>query len=373
MAHFAFLPLLLIPFYGVKFDSRLKVAIGFGVLILIIGLITRTAPYYTFLYTQNAIAPFTMYYLVNLVIKEENVIKIYRLMLKVAYIQLPVVIFQFTFADALISLGNLPVSDYDMGFGTFYTANDVSMCLFLIGLVCILLFHPRANDITNHKWLSILWLSLTVLISNSKISVLLMLFIYVFFFLRNMRPKVIVTSVIAGFLLVGLITWLGFLDNLLFNLQFAYEQISLNVDPENAQYFYLTGIGGRPYQLIYHLSQPIQWIGLGPHSYFDPVTHTYFMGGDFSMIFSFYVDLGLIGVIYAYFMAFVFFTYRRVTKITFLFFFAMMLLTITTEVFSDESILMTFHLILASVLILPKNNTSKAEPSSAKESSEPVS
>ena len=120
---------------------------------------------------------------------------------------------------------------------------------------------------------------------------------------------------------------------------------------------YLAGGYARGSAIHYYLTNPILWLGDGPSRYVDPITRT-FIRGNYGHIFSFYSEVGLIGWLLSMLIFFqIAFKpakgFIRFNWITFLMFVAVSILSLTSQIMNDISLVLIYCLIAKTYLISP--------------------
>jgi hypothetical protein len=353
MAYVSFLPFLMMPFFGLKNNAILWISIIFAFIIILSGFVNHTPLILIILYLQNAITPYVIYYMVTSYLHSGNITRIFKWCIIIACIQLPIVILQRAFYEKISQYGSRYVLKEDFGFGTFYTSNDPALAFFVFGLILFLLFDHEHNHIVRRRKLLIGWLVLTILVLNSKISLVILTLIFGYYFLRRLQLKTILVSIFsiaaAVFIAWKLITLNPQISenvNGLFNLVQSWK-----IDPATARKNYLQGHGNRAYALVYLLSQPINLLGNGPFFSLDPFTKVYHRGGDSGHLVNFYINLGIIGLLTGYALAFSLLKSKPFSQFVFLYFLVMCTFFLTVEIFIDGSILMAFHIFAGSYLI----------------------
>ncbi|GAH40057.1 unnamed protein product, partial [marine sediment metagenome] len=183
---------MLIPIYGIRSKTVTKLFILFGFLIILSGIINESSLKQILMFFRFIVTPYAMFYLANKFIDHKNIIKILKLSIVIAMIQLPVVIIQKLFYHRLIQYSAVNIAPVDFCFGTFYVSCDPSMSFFLIGIILFLLFDNRNNFFIKKKTFIIIWLTITIFLSNSMIAHLILIFIWCLYFMKNISIKSII-------------------------------------------------------------------------------------------------------------------------------------------------------------------------------------
>jgi hypothetical protein len=118
---------------------------------------------------------------------------------------------------------------------------------------------------------------------------------------------------------------------------------------------FLSGGYGRGAAIAYYLNSELKLIGDGPSRYYDVLTQRYTRGNT-GHIFTYYSEVGLIGLIMSYLIFFLIaFPIRnghiRVRWVSVLMFAVLLMLSITTEVLPNISIILIFSIIAMSYMI----------------------
>lgn len=233
---------------------------------------------------------------------QNNILK--KGLLAVAIIQGPIILLQRTFYDFFINFNNSGqnVAFVDFGFGTFILKNDHSLGFFLIANLLYTSISPDFKVRPFIKLIIFTFLAVTILMLNSRISVLLLAFTVLFIFYKK-----------SGFLRVhqslkvGRRYWFAFLVTFSLILvivikpkpyYFFKTRIETALDYEKAVKDFEVGAVQRGQTVNIWLHEKINWVGNGPYSFFS-IDEGGFSGGNqnFSHWLWVYNDLGLIGLI----------------------------------------------------------------------------
>jgi hypothetical protein len=193
------LTFLLVPVYGISIGTVEKVFLLFLLEIIISGVVNHVSLGQLLSFLRFIVIPYSMYYLCKNYIKENNIKIIIKICIMVACLQPPLVFIQQTFFDPINSL--LPAQTryaledkMDFSFGTFYVSNDPALSFFLMGLIIFLLFDNDNNQFIKNRFLLAGYFTLGVLLSNSQLSNMLVLMIWVVFLLRRFKLKDLIKS-----------------------------------------------------------------------------------------------------------------------------------------------------------------------------------
>ncbi len=345
MAYVAPLPFLLMIKHGFKWDNVTKIFLIFLITIIISGIINGSSLKEIFLFTRFIVTSYSMYYLASIYITHKNAKKIISLCITIGMIQLPVLILQRLLYDTLIPHSAVFVMEIDFYFGTFFINNDKVLSLFLTGAILFLLFDAKNNYFIKHRYFKAVWLTLSVFISNSIVSHLVLIIIWLYYFLRRFslirifRFSALLVLVVSSFAAFNYLdTWSDF-------LKLSITKIILKQAGNEEAFF--EGNYSRAAAIAYYRSQPIKLLGDGPSRYYDPITRKYLLGNR-GQIFIFYSEIGLIGLLLGYLIL-----YRMAKSpgamkknILVLFFISIAALTLTTSVLSNAGIMLAYNIFL---------------------------
>jgi hypothetical protein len=349
----SFLALPLILLYGLKID---RVSLSYVVLTLFVGLsavYNQSTLFEFLLFLRILIFSFLIYYLVNIYIAGETITQVLKLALIIGVIQLPVVILQQLSYPRLPNWIRLDAMLIDFDFGTFNFKGDSKMSFFLTSLVIYLLFGKKQKLAARYRWLLIAWFSLTVLVVNSEVMKLVLALVWFVYFLRSFSIKTILYSLIVVSLVFGSLSMSGQLDNISADF-FSSLENNARIDYEGKVDF-LSGNYARGSGIAYYLDQPILWFGAGPSKYFDPFTKTLYRGNT-GHIYTFYSEIGLFGWLLTVLIFFLIaFPMKKgkiiISWVGIMIFIAVQLLSFTTQVMNDISVVFTYCLISRTFLL----------------------
>lgn len=233
------------------------------------------------------------------------------------FVQILVCVLQASYPAQIVALSKTVVSIEDTVSGTFYLASDATLAFFCT-LLNIAAF--TTNQKRSTRLLLLLLTAIVVYLTNSKASHLLFLLVVSLLLIhaglrRLGSVKVLfIPMIIAG----GMILFFLMLDRLiegtqvfLFVLQNAYETRHAEIGAHR-----LAPVG----QLIY---EGVNFFGSGFLTYFDPVKKEWLYYSGFSLFYSFYIDVGFLGVV-IFFLYIWYFICRGVPSLfyAFLYFFS---------------------------------------------------
>ena len=353
MASVFVIPLLLI--YGIKLDRVLLAHMALVAIVLLSGLWNGSSPTEVLGFLRIPAFSYLMYRLVSVYVRPDNIRRIIRLCVLVAMIQLPLVVLQqLTYEKLPIRIAGY-ASARDFDFGTFNVKGDAAMAFFLTLLVVFLLFDRRRNYVIRRKWIVLPWLTLTVLIANAEGVKVIMLLVWAVYLTRYLNVRTIVYVALAFLLVIGVLSWAGFLDEIWGDFTRSLRS-NLRMDERKEEVF-LTGGYGRGAAIAYYARRGILWLGDGPSKYYNVMTRIRQVGNT-GHVFTFYSEVGLLGwlcsVLVFFFIAFPGQGARiRVSWVGLLSFAAVQLLSFTTEIMNDISVALIYCIVAKSYLIMP--------------------
>jgi hypothetical protein len=356
MAYVSFLPFLLFPFCKIKNNLLFQTAVFYFLCITLSAILNKTQPLLTLLYFQYAAMPFLIYYLVSHYINENNIHFIFKICFYLALIQLPVLLVQKAFFVQLSSLGVIDLLEEDFASGTFYTSNDPALAFFLFCILLFLLFENELNYFIKHKLIYILWITLTILVLNSKLGFLILGLIYIFYGFKKLSTKVLISILVSLPIIFCLLWFSGLQMQIQTNINgLVHHFNSIYMDLNGAAHFYLKGDGNRAYALVYLLSQPLSFIGQGPYYSFNPFTKEYFVGGDSGLLINTYINLVLMGLFVIYFYLYSFLKVKPINAFSIKCFLILLAYSLTVDIFIDASMMMAFHIFTYAYLLKREN------------------
>lgn len=352
MAYVSLLVIMLIPLYGMPFDRITKLFLVLVMVIIASGIVNRSSIRETLLFLRFVITPFAMYYLVKIFLSPHNIKKIINISITLGMIQLPVVIFQRLSYNWLIGYSAFPggISHIDFNFGTFYVKCDPAMSFFLMGLILFLLFDNKHNYFVRHRIFKAIWFSLAIMVANSIICHLMLMGIWAYYFLSGLSIKTLVQAGLVVVVAVGLFSYFSWTELWTELAGKAVSKITFQ-NVGNLDRF-LEGGYSRTAAVLYYLNEPLKLLGDGPSRYYDPLTRTRLLGNT-GHVLTFYGELGLIGLFVSYWIMYRIAKRKRGNspEMARLYFLVAVLLTATTSVMSDASIMLSYNLFLSTDMI----------------------
>ena len=252
--------------------------------IIVSGIINQTDYFLVVNYTSFVVIPLAVYLLVRKII-DKDIKPLYSIINFSVIIQLPVLLFQYSF-PSYIQYSQKLMIPIDRLFGTFPLAGDHVLSFFLI--MNIIFLFVSNNRFSFFNYIIILFSVFSILLMNSAISYLLLLFVCLYFLFKKLN-KFILIPVIFFFLSL-LLFFVGSFDILTL---LGKGSVAGIVD--NASLFE-SGTAGRFQSVYYLFSSDLLIAGNGPGSYFNPFSGGFQVNANFSQFIWFYYDLGIIGV-----------------------------------------------------------------------------
>lgn len=252
--------------------------------IIVSGIINQTDYFLVVNYTSFVVIPLAVYLLVRKII-DKDIKPLYSIINFSVIIQLPVLLFQYSF-PSYIQYSQKLMIPIDRLFGTFPLAGDHVLSFFLI--MNIIFLFVSNNRFSFFNYIIILFSVFSILLMNSAISYLLLLFVCLYFLFKKLN-KFILIPVIFFFLSL-LLFFVGSFDILTL---LGKGSVAGIVD--NASLFE-SGTAGRFQSVYYLFSSDLLIAGNGPGSYFNPFSDGFQVNANFSQFIWFYYDLGIIGV-----------------------------------------------------------------------------
>jgi len=154
MAMVSFFPLFVLPKYPLKLDNVVKLVILFTIYVVFSGFVNNSSLIEIIYFFRFIFIPLMMYYLVKSYLTNKNIISVIKLSIKIAVIQLPIVLLQILLYDKIQPFIKYGIAKIDFDFGTFYAADDPAMSFFLIALIIFVLFDNTHNYFIkkNYYW-----------------------------------------------------------------------------------------------------------------------------------------------------------------------------------------------------------------------------
>jgi len=279
--------------------------------ILVSALVNRSDLFSTLIYFIFPILPLSAYlfFRVNII---EGYIKwpyILKIIVIIGLIQLPILLIQRNFYDFFIGFNNSSqnIASFDFLFGTFFLKSDHSLGFFIICSLIVLLFNiHNSQKIVSHPLLLSLYLSLSLLLSESNISKGLMVFIWAVFIIKLIFKSSTNVKIIKRLLILPTAVLLVVTAYNFRNIEFITSKVGGTIEkhytPDRSLRFFRDGTAKREQILIAAATKlDPKYTGDGPYSYFDMRTGQFKNTIHFSQIIWTYFDLGLVGLVVVFF------------------------------------------------------------------------
>lgn len=260
----------------------------------------------TCVYLIFAFLPLSVYLFFTINKKEGYISQkiIYKSILTVALIQFPIILFQENFYNYIILLKNNSqhIAYVDFQFGSFMLKSDHSLgCFLLLTIISLIFNFFNIKNYIKYSYLIAIYLSLTILISESNITKLLLVITWGVFFLLKIR-KIVAKSLFSKrvFIVLSVLLISLTLYNLR-NIEYITSRVGGVIDnhftPEKSVLFFEKGTAKRE-QIVIAAATELKpkIIGEGPYYYFDIKTGKFKNTIHFSQLIWTYFDLGLIGL-----------------------------------------------------------------------------
>jgi hypothetical protein len=314
------------------------------------------------MFLRYIFVPLSIYYIVNIYLNRFNVIKVYKVLITIGLLQLPVVLIQRIFGSILVSYSKTKINISDFYFGTFPFSSDVSMNFFLVLLVVFLLYDNANNYLVKNKIIYSFLYSITVLLSGTDILRLLIVFIWIIFSiitLFNRKDNKVTVTVIIIIIPLSLILFNNLINDAVFVGIQKIKKFNKVSSQEMIDFAY--GKYSRHAGILYFLEQPLKIVGEGPGKYVNPINRSYRIG-IVGQLLTFYAEIGILGLIVGYWVLF------SMTKskyfqdpqnnINIIYFGIISAITITHFVLSDVTILFVYNIFIRSHMLSKKVNYS---------------
>lgn len=347
MAVFIVIPLLTI--LKINIDKIFLLYVLFLIEILISALINGSGLTKPLLFSRYLIISFTTYLVAYNYMGTSIKQNIFKISLILGLIQLPIVAFQKLFYDQIMIFSKVNISYWDIGFGTFFVKNDSAMSIFLLGLILVLLFENNIN--IRYKTIKVYILVAAIFISGSRVLQLTTLIILAYYYLQGFSiKKIIYLSIVLLFGFIILAQTKIFTE---IKEQMALVYVQATFQEEGSMEAFKTGNYSRNAAVLYYLNQPVKWFGDGPGEYYDVTDREYVLGNT-GQIFNFYSEVGLIGLVLSYLIMYQMSRNCSNKKIANLYFFTACMLSITSNILSDASIVLAYNIFLF-ILVNPED------------------
>ena len=361
LAYVSFLPLIMIPFLGVKLSKAFTAFIIFFLYIVFSGLANKMSSLNIVLFFRYVITPFSMYFLVTNYLTSRNIKRVLWISIAVAMIQLPTMLIERAFYTDLVRYSAVSIERVDFDFGTFMINGDPAMTFLLLSVLVFLLFDGDNNQFVKRKTFKIAWLTATVLLSDSEMSHLILIGIWLYYVSIHANLKKAASVVGASLLVAILIFSTSSWKEMNESVEDTIKQLSFSDVNEADERAFLEGKYSRQAAVLYYLNEPMKLIGDGPSKYYNAIEKENVVGNT-GQLFTFYSEIGLLGMLIGYgtLLIIALDSDRVSTQMRIPCIISIVAFTATTSVMSDVSMMLTFNLFMSTNLLsAPKSITRK--------------
>lgn len=353
------IPLILL--YGIRISGVLLLYLVLTGVVLLSALHNNSSLMDAVLFMRILGFSYLAYKLVDLYVRTDNVAQVIRLCVTVAMFQLPVILLQRWGYNRLPSSVRESVSPIDFDFGTFNFKGDAPMAFFLVLIVIFSLFDTKRNYIIRHKWFVPFWLTLTILVTNAELVKLILMIVWGVYFFRYLNFKTLVYSVGALGVAVMALALSGALNEIVADFTYSLAN-NARIDVSSQEAF-LSGNYARGAAIAYYIDKGTSWFGDGPSRYYDVFSKSRVLGNT-GHILTFYSEIGLLGWLVSVLIFFmVAFPIRkgriRLHWTSLLSFAAVQLLSATTQIMNDISVVLIYCIMAKSYLVKPRSLADK--------------
>ncbi len=296
-----FMVLLSLPTWNFRYGDAVVIfgAIYF-LLILISAAINQSKIIHLLIYLFFPLLPTFFYVFTKSGIKQKAFFKrkISLWFIYIALIQLPVVLFQRFSYDFLkgFNKSGQNLIQVDFWFGTFPLKADHALGFFMLLNVLNIYWNNDKLKLTKYPWLIIIWITVTVFLTDTKITQLLLAILFIVHAYMVVPNRVRIIGIITAFVSVVLV--ILFLQQIPI-LKHEYEYSKKSYTLKHSKSTYNSGIYARRLNIVlyYMHYRPLTLIGNGPYDYFNFIEGKFKKTHHFSLLIWTYNDLGLLGLI----------------------------------------------------------------------------
>ncbi len=201
------------------------------------------------------------------------------------------------------------------------------------------------------KYFITVWLTLTLLLSYSIVSHLTVFALWTYYFIRGANLKKFMLVGVFGGFVVGTLLYLGYGTTFNEYVRPSFRKLTLQ-DAGRIDLF-LEGGYSRVAAVYYYLDAPLKLLGDGPSRYFNPATKEFVLGNK-GHIFTFYSEVGIIGLLFSYLILFNMARIRgAMTRVTAMPFFLMIsMLSVAQNVLSDAGFMLIYNTFIYAAYIV---------------------
>lgn len=285
---------------GRVYLNKLTIVIGIFILwILLSAFVNGTNWLKVIIYLVFAFLPLSIYLFFKVNQKENYIsqIKISKLFLVIAVIQYPILLLQNYGFDFLISFNKSSqvIASFDFLFGSFFLKADHALGFFLLINILNLIKNNNEREITKFPIFAYIYLSYSVLSSESNVSKLFLIVLFVYFIYNIIPSKVkkigILVILVSCFMSYPVLKKIEFLNK-------EIEYMKAEYNPIHSYKNYRAKIAKRAQVVITYATKiPLKLIGDGPYAYYNILKGKFKKTHHFSQLIWTYNDLGLVGVL----------------------------------------------------------------------------
>lgn len=318
------------------------------------------------LYLRYPVFFFLIMWIVDLYINIKNVRTILKAICFIAILQLPVVILQVSFKQYFAQTAAAPLATYDTAFGTFNFSTDYAMSYFLIFVVVLLLNCKAAKKLMPFSKIVFIISIVTILISGSETMKMMLIIVImtnymnknIFFF-----SLLFITIVSSSILIININIYNPDILNDAYennsSVKYVVDEMVSLFDDDNYKGVEIEGFS-RPAVIKHALSQPITWVGTGPHSVYNPITRVRNLPTTDTFLITYFEIgfLGLLSIILLFYSTFFRLFSKKYTFSTFQIytFSTFITLCFIVPIFPDIAVIMTTFIFLKIYVLLNENN-----------------
>jgi hypothetical protein len=347
--------------YGLKWTNVTVAYLTLFSVVLFSALLNNSSLAQLVLFLRVLVFSYLIYYVTSLYLNQRTIEHVLRRCIQVGSIQLPIILVQFYGFDYFPAAWTAQSGRIDFGFGTFNYKTDYALAFFLTLLITFLLFDARrAAIVTSRRWWVISWFTLTVMITNSQMTKIALVMVWMVYFVTHLRfrtlmltisvvPIVLFTVIVAERTGLLVESPFGFINN----IQRVMEQVG-DANPEER---FLRGNYDRAAAVQYYMEQGISWFGDGPSAHTNALTGER-TRGNFGHLFTFYSEVGLLGWLLSI-LVFFFITFQitdgkiHISWIRILIFLSVNILSFTSNIMNDIGVMLSYCIIARYHLLAP--------------------
>ena len=321
------------------------------VIVVVSGLFNSSSVLDVLLFMRTLVFSYLIYQLTDVYLKPSNMIRVIRLCITVAMIQFPIIVAQRLAYPYLPTWITRHVVFIDFSFGSFNFKTDAAMVFFITSLITFLLFEQKRSYFVKHYWLVLIWLTLTVLVSNAEVGKIILVFVWASYLLTHFRLRRVLSVILLFCFLLAIMGALGLLEETWSGFS---KQFSNNISTSKSQAF-ISGNYSRGAAIAYYLNRSLLLLGDGPSRYYNALNRSFSLGNH-AHILTFYSEIGILGWLtsVAIFLLMAFPLYgplRRNSLLNWSLFISVQILSLTTQIMSDIGVVLILCIVARCYLI----------------------